>query len=158
MAVNGIRIDDRLIHGQVCSLWIPYYKPDRIIIIDDEIATNDTRKAILKFGCPANVKLAIISVASAFDKLSKGLDEGIKVMILCNRPEPLFKLYDMGYKFDEISIGNMSRKEGALQFRTTVYTTKDDRFYFDELQKRGVKIYCQMSPQDSKVDYTNNER
>ena len=50
MAIVGVRIDDRLIHGQVCGYWIPQYKVERILIVDNEVCNDEARKTALKFG------------------------------------------------------------------------------------------------------------
>ena len=52
MAILDTRIDDRLIHGQVCGYWIPQYSLQRIAIVDDDIVNDETRKTTLKFGMP----------------------------------------------------------------------------------------------------------
>jgi len=48
--ICDVRIDDRLIHGQVTGCWIPHYSLDKIVVIDEEILKDKTRKAALKFG------------------------------------------------------------------------------------------------------------
>ena len=86
MAILVVRIDDRLIHGQVCGFWIPHYSLERIAIVDDEIVNDEIRKTALKFGCPEKCKLSIFSTVKAADKFIRKIDEGIRVMILCNSP------------------------------------------------------------------------
>ena len=49
MAILDTRIDDRLIHGQVCGYWIPQYSLQRIAIVDDDIVNDETRKTTLKY-------------------------------------------------------------------------------------------------------------
>ena len=46
MAIVDARIDDRLVHGQVCSFWIPKYNVDRIVVVDDAVAKDDLRKSM----------------------------------------------------------------------------------------------------------------
>ena len=41
-----IRVDDRLIHGQVATRWATGLKVNRIMIIDDAVAVNETEKSI----------------------------------------------------------------------------------------------------------------
>ncbi|MGG3677597.1 PTS sugar transporter subunit IIB [Heyndrickxia faecalis] len=55
MAIVEVRIDDRLIHGQVCGYWIPHFNVDKIVIADDKICNDELRKTALKFGCPSKV-------------------------------------------------------------------------------------------------------
>ena len=43
-----IRVDDRLMHGQVVVSWIPYLKVDEVLIIDDEYATDEFMTLLIK--------------------------------------------------------------------------------------------------------------
>lgn len=155
MAIVEVRIDDRLIHGQVCGYCIPHYKVERILIIDNEIVNDEARKTALKFGCPPSCKLSIFDSKKAADKLNRKIDEGIRVMILCRNPRPLLELVEYGYMLDHISIGNMSTKEGSTQLKRTVYLTKEDKEDFHKLAQHGVKLLLQEKPTDAIEDLTD---
>lgn len=45
MSIIGVRIDGRLIHGQVANLWTTKLNISRIMVVDDEVAQNDIEKA-----------------------------------------------------------------------------------------------------------------
>lgn len=154
MAIVEVRIDDRLIHGQVCGFWIPHFSVERIAIVDDLIVKDDARKTALKFGCPAKCKLSIFGAESATEKFIKGIDEGINVMILCNRPQPLLRMVEGGYKIKEITVGNMSTKQNAISFKKTVFISPEELADFKKLIEHGVKIYSQMVPNEAREDVT----
>ena len=78
MAILDTRIDDRLIHGQVCGYWIPQYSLQRIAIVDDDIVNDETRKTTLKFGMPENCKLSIFGSAKAADKFIRKIDDSLQ--------------------------------------------------------------------------------
>lgn len=155
MAIVEVRIDDRLIHGQVCGYWIPQYKVERILIIDNEVVNDEARKTALKFGCPPGCKLSIFDSKKAADKLSRKIDEGIRVMILCRGPKPLLELVESGYSIDHICVGNMSTKEGSVQLKKTVYLTQEDKDDFKKLAEHGVKLFLQDKPTDAQEDLTS---
>ena len=113
MAILDTRIDDRLIHGQVCGYWIPQYSLQRIAIVDDDIVNDETRKTTLKFGMPENCKLSIFGSAKAADKFIRKIDEGIKVMILCNSPVPILRMAEAGYQVPYITIGKYVQPSGS---------------------------------------------
>lgn len=62
MAIIGVRIDGRLIHGQVANLWTTKLNITRIMVVDDEVATNAIEKSGLKLATPAGVKLSVLPV------------------------------------------------------------------------------------------------
>ena len=156
MAILDVRIDDRLIHGQVCGFWIPQYSLERIAIVDDEIVNDEVKKTALKFGCPEKCKLSIFDTEKAADKFNRKIDEGIRVMILCNSPVPILKMAEKGYKVPFVTVGNMSTKPGAKQLKKTVFISPEEKDAFIKLIDMGVKVYSQMVPSESREDISED--
>ncbi len=154
MAIVDVRIDDRLIHGQVISYWIPALSVERIVIIDDKIAGDEVRMATLKFGCPGKIKLAIITPKSAAEKFKAGLDEGSRVMILCTGPDQLVQLAEAGFVVDTITVGNISTREAAVKIKRNMFVTPQQKADFKKLATMGVKLFYQNIPGDAKEDLT----
>lgn len=152
MAIVQVRIDDRLIHGQVVGYWVPQLRVERILIVDNEIVNDETRKTSLKFGCPAQCKLSIFDAKKAADKLSHRIDEGIRVMILCRGPQPLVDLAENGYLVDHVTIGNMSTKPDAKHVHKNVFVSPEECAAFSTLADKGVKLAIQYTPVDAKID------
>lgn len=155
MAILDVRIDDRLIHGQVCGFWIPQYSLERIAIVDDVIVNDEVRKTALKFGCPDKCKLSIFSSEKAADKFNRKIDDGIRVMILCNSPLPILSMAEHGYQVPYITVGNMATKAGAVQVKKTVFVSPEERDAFKKLIERGVTIYAQMVPKEPREDISD---
>lgn len=153
MAIVEVRIDDRLIHGQVCGYWIPHFNVEKIVIADDKICNDDLRKTALKFGCPANVKLSILSSEVAADKLKRNLDKGSRVMILCEGPAPLRKMVELGYCISKITVGNMSNRPGTEHVKGTVYVSNQDKEDFNYLSQHGVTLVAQMVPNEQPTEF-----
>lgn len=146
MAIVEVRVDDRLIHGQVSGYWVPQFSVQRILIIDDFIVNDEARKTALKFGCPPSCKLSIFNVEKASDKLKRKIDEGIRVMILCQNPQPLADLVKTGYQIDHVTVGNMASKEGAEHIAENAYISAEERKAFEYLAGQGIPIYYQIAP------------
>ena len=147
--ICNVRLDDRLIHGQTAAMWLPYYKVNRVVVISDEIAKDEMRKALLKMGCPQQVKLSVFDVDSAVDKLSRHIDEGINVMLLFNDPKVILDVIKKGYKIDKVTVGNLSNKEGSTFVRKTIYVNQEEKGAFLELDDMGVKVISQMVPNEA---------
>ena len=147
--ICDIRIDDRLIHGQVVGCWTPQYSLDKIVIVDDEILKDKERKAALKFGCPENVSLSFHSAHKAAEILNRGGDNGHRVMLLARSPKSLLEMIQAGYKISRITVGNMSpHGDNNLHIKGTTYISPQDLVDFKELVKAGVDIIMQFKPDD----------
>ena len=55
MDIRLARIDDRLIHGQVATVWSKLTGIERIIVISDLVAQDKLRKFLLKEAAPPGI-------------------------------------------------------------------------------------------------------
>ena len=72
MSITAVRIDGRLIHGQVANLWTTKLGINRIMVVDDGVTTNAIEKSGLKLATPAGVKLSILSIEKAAANILAG--------------------------------------------------------------------------------------
>ena len=72
MSITAVRIDGRLIHGQVANLWTTKLGINRIMVVDDVVTTNAIEKRGLKLATPAGVKLSILSIEIAATNILAG--------------------------------------------------------------------------------------
>ncbi|EZP94478.1 MULTISPECIES: PTS system mannose/fructose/N-acetylgalactosamine-transporter subunit IIB, partial [Enterococcus] len=109
MSIIGVRIDGRLIHGQVANLWATKLNISRIMVVDDEVAQNDIEKSGLKLATPAGVKLSVLPIEKAAKNILAGKYDSQRVLIVARKPDRLLKLIELGVPIKEINVGNMSQ-------------------------------------------------
>lgn len=153
MEIVNIRIDERLIHGQVATAWCKYLGATRIIVIDNKVVKDAINKDALKLACPLQCKLSIITTQRAVDNLLINKYEGEKLFIIVKSPETLCEIYDLGYHFDSFNVGNMGGKSNTKMVKKSVSVSKEDIEKFRNLENYGIKITAQMVPTDEKVDF-----
>lgn len=143
-----IRIDDRLIHGQVATMWTNNLGATRIMVINDEVANNDLQKLVLRMAAPSNVSTSIITRETALKNISSGKYEGQKVFIVVKSPLDLLYLVKNGLDIKKINVGNMSSKKNTEVVRPSISVTAEEKEAFKELIDRGVEITAIMTPTD----------
>ena len=139
MKIDGIvlvRIDDRLIHGQVMTSWLNYTSANKIMIIDDEVANDAFMKSVLKTCVPANVKLATFTVGKAAARLKKGF-AGDKCIILVKYPKTLYRLMSEGIVFDHVNIGGMGVSGDRTKFFRNISASEEEKKMLKELVEAG---------------------
>ena len=151
----NVRIDERLIHGQVATMWTNVLNVDRIIVVDNEVIKNDTEKEVLKMAKPGNVKLSILSIKGASERIKNGKYNDETVLILVKSPNILYEMTEFGVVFEDIIVGNMSKKLETREITKSVSISERDEKIFLKLRDRGIKIYSQMVPNDTNVDFVN---
>ena len=62
-----LRIDDRLLHGQVAYSWKAKLGYNAIVSVSDAASNDDLRKATIKMCCPDGVKLATRETAKCIE-------------------------------------------------------------------------------------------
>ena len=152
MEIVNVRIDERLIHGQIVTVWISYLKANRIIIVDDKAATDEIQKMALKIACPSTVKLSIMTIERAFEKMSGDSYENERVFVIFRNPSSLKRFTDKGYVFKKINIGNMSGKQGSIQIKKAVSVSSEEASILLEYLTNGVELEAKMVPSDPNLD------
>lgn len=154
MKIDGIvlvRIDDRLIHGQVMTSWLNYTSANKIMIIDDEVANDAFMKSVLKTCVPANVKLATFTVEKAAARLKKGF-AGDKCIILVKYPKTLYRLMSEGIVFDHVNIGGMGVSGDRTKFFRNISASEEEKKMLKELVEAGSKIGVRIIAEDNETD------
>lgn len=146
-----IRVDDRLIHGQVATRWSTGLRVNRIMVIDDAIASNDMEKSILRMAAPAGVNTSILGFDKAVANIQNGNYDGQRVMLIVKSPVTLVKMMEAGVSLLPVNIGNMSNRPGTTQYKKSVSMTGEERAAVDTLLKAGIPVTAQMVPDDPDV-------
>ena len=110
MKINLVRIDDRLIHGQVATVWSKEANAQRIIICSDEVAKDQIRKTLLLQVGPPGVKVSVVDVAKAVRVYNNPKYEKDTVFFLYTCPQAVSvdesdiaafkKLHEMGIELE----------------------------------------------------------
>lgn len=152
--IQNVRVDARGIHGQVATAWIPKLGVDRVMVIDDIAVKDDMQKMALKMAKPNTVKLSILATEKAVERLNDPNaypDE--KLLIIIQRVETLNKLQQLGYRFEEINMGNVPNRPGTTAYRKTVHLTDAEVATIKALVAEGTHFTAQMVPNDAKTDF-----
>ncbi|GFO99048.1 PTS mannose/fructose/sorbose transporter subunit IIAB [Lactobacillus helveticus] len=151
--MQNVRIDERLIHGQVANMWTNALKLTRIMVVGDDIVKNDVLKTGLKTACPHGVHLSILTAHGAARRINSGKYVGQTVLLLVKNPSVLRQLVDFDVKLPEINVGNMSTKPHSRQVAKSVAVRDQDIKDFEYLDQKGCHIYHQMVPSEPKEDF-----
>lgn len=153
MEIVNIRIDERLIHGQVAAMWTGNLKANRIIVVDNEIITDQFRKKMLKMACPSGVKLSILDVKTAAQNIQNLKYQGERLFVIVKGPEVLEDMFKQGFPLKEVNVANMAGGFGTRQVKKTICITNEDESCFYRLHQKGVHLVTQMVPSESKEEF-----
>ncbi|MEZ7790727.1 PTS system mannose/fructose/N-acetylgalactosamine-transporter subunit IIB [Niallia circulans] len=143
-----IRVDDRLIHGQVATRWATGLKVNRIMVIDDKVAANELEKSVLRMAAPSGVNTSILDVEKAVNNIKNGNYQGQRVLVVIKTPEVAVQLLKAGLNVKEVNIGNLSNRPNTVQIKKSVSLSESERKAVDFLIEKGVEVTAQMVPDD----------
>ncbi|MDU5111034.1 MAG: PTS sugar transporter subunit IIB [Clostridium sp.] len=150
-SIVHIRIDDRLLHGQVVNFWGTSLKVGRIMVVNDEVANDEMQKSILRMVAPSGVRTSIITKEKAASNILNNRYEGQRVMMIVKSPKDILDLMDLGLDIKEVNVGNMANRKDTIQIKKSISLTKEEFNDFEELEKRGVVLTAIMVPDEKKT-------
>ncbi len=154
--VLNVRIDDRMIHGQVAAIWCNKLKTTRIMVANDEVASDEIRKMTLKMAVPAGIKSSIISKEKAATNMSAGKYDAERMLLILTKPQDAVELIEKGMKIESINVGNLGFRDDTVQIKRSINVTKEEAEAFRKLHSMGVKLTAIMVPDESEnnlMDY-----
>lgn len=146
------RIDDRLIHGQVATVWTKVTNCQRIIVCDDDVASDSIRSTLLKQVAPPGIKSSVVSVDKGVRAYNNPKYENDKCMLLFTNPASVLRMVEAGVNIKSVNIGGMSFKEGKKQITNAVSVNDDDIAAFKALHAKGIELEIRKVDSDAKVD------
>lgn len=152
MIIKFARIDDRLIHGQVATVWAKLANAQRIIVVSKEVFNDKIRKVIVKQAAPAGMKVNVVDVPKAIAVYNNPKYQNDTVFYLFTNPTEVLELVKGGIPLKSINIGGMCYAEGKKQITKAVSVTPEDVQAFKDLDKLGVDLDLRVLADDPKKD------
>ncbi|MDO5518569.1 MAG: PTS sugar transporter subunit IIB [Clostridium sp.] len=153
--ISMMRIDDRLIHGQVAVMWSKQLGVSRIIVASDKIAANEVQSNALKMAAPAGIKAFVLPIKKVLDLVNDPRAKNMKILIVSNNPSDIHEVLNGLKEKPLLNIANYGRIGGGAldqkeKITETVYVTNEDRKIFSEIFDMGYDFEYQPLPSDKK--------
>lgn len=142
--VHFLRIDDRLIHGQVIVGWLPALGSTHIMIVNDRIAADGMRQEMMGLSIPQTVTLQFCSTHDT-QAISAAV---LETLVLVASPRDAWLCLQAGLSPLVINIGGLHARAGKTELREALHVDDDDRNHFDLIMKNGPMPLFQPTPQN----------
>ncbi|MEF2231914.1 MAG: PTS sugar transporter subunit IIB [Pseudodesulfovibrio sp.] len=141
-----VRIDNRLIHGQVIEAWLPYTGAKTVIVANDELADDVLQQEIMSLAIPQTVSSVFVNV----DKLVAAVEFAAPtdVLVLFSNCSDARRAFDTGFSFHLLNIGNVHYLPGKKQISPSVALSDEDEGCLRHLSRRGVELDFRCVPND----------
>lgn len=109
--ITLIRLDERLIHGQIAIKWSRHTNVDRIVVANDAASKSSIIQKSLLMAAPATIKTTIRSMDDAIDLLNNPKCKDLKILVLVKNPADLIRMLKSVPDIQKVNIGNYGRVE-----------------------------------------------
>lgn len=149
--VKMLRVDERMLHGQVAVTWVANVNASSILIANDEVMKNEMAKVALKLAKPSGVNLAIRDVQGGIELLKDPRAEKIEIFVIVRTVEDALRMVEAtGGIIKHINIGGIKKKEGGRLVAGATYVTDNDIAVLRKLEGLVDELEFRMVASDPK--------
>lgn len=152
MGMVLVRIDDRLIHGQVVENWMKFLKINHVVVVNDLVANDRMQKTLFSMAVPEHTKVSILTIAQTTEAILNGQFERDRAMLLLTSPQDVLNLINKGVKIEQVNVGGIHYSPEKKQILKAISVSREEIKAFQELDRLGVRLEARMVPDDEKMD------
>ncbi len=152
-----LRVDDRLLHGQVVVTWVRDLAIKIIWIISDRVASEPIEIALLQSAVPFDVKLEIFTIHEAADEIHKP-STAQSIMVMVENLQTVLDLQELGFPLPDVNVGGLRYQPGKVALHRAVYVGKHDVDIVNCLERQGVVMTLQVVPSDYRINFYDRLR
>jgi len=153
MPVIHVRMDNRLIHGQILVSWNAHLKIDHIIVTNDKVAADPLQVTLLTAVAPIGAKVSVLSIKDCVDYCNSPEAEKENIFIIAKFPEDGLALVEGGLDMPVLNLGNQAFVRGSKKLSNFLYLTESGVKALKGLHDKGIRITCRMMPGQSDSEY-----
>lgn len=155
MPIVLLRIDDRLVHGQVVEGWLPQIKADLVAVVSDAAASDEVQSALMKMALPPSIGLLVLSVSAAAAALKTASAAGRRILILVPSPAEALALLKNGVAVERVNVGGLHYTVGKVQLGRALFLDEKDKDALKAIAARGVRLEGRALPADNEENLTS---
>jgi PTS system mannose-specific IIB component len=148
-----VRVDNRLVHGQILEAWVPFIEAKCIMVVDDNSASDFFCETVIRMAVPSDIEVNICSVEDFASNYVFSQGSGKKTIVLLSKIADALKIYQNGFHFKKLNIGNIHHEDYKVCCAPSVFLCEPEiQDIFKLLQDEGVHVELKRVPREKAVD------
>ena len=148
-----LRVDDRLLHGQIICSWVPYTRADYLLVASDEAASDCLVSEIISACGSSELGVLVKSLADTVSYLNREADPAARFMLVVGELRDAMSLYEMGLNFTSINLGNIHHEDDGRVITPSIIVNSGDEEILRKLRSSGVTIEIRDVPRNEPREY-----
>ena len=149
--IKLLRVDHRLLHGQVAFSWTNALGTDCILIANDSVPTDDIRKTTLKLSKPNGVKLVIKTVDDAIAAVNSGVTDKYKLFIIVESIHDAKRMVEGCASIRQVNLGGSKKTRDKKAISKFTFATEQDVADIRAMVQAGAEVELRQVPSDGKI-------
>jgi mannose/fructose/N-acetylgalactosamine-specific phosphotransferase system component IIB len=151
MPIVLFRVDERLIHGQVVIGWGHELRPDRYVVVDDELAGSEWEQELYRLGA-VEAEVVFVDVEEAHRRLEEWRNDGARTIVLTRDIRTMARLAEGGrLRGERVNLGGVHPGPGRTEVLRYIHLTADERRALEKMTEEGVEITARDVPDAPRV-------
>lgn len=149
--IKGLRVDHRLLHGQVAVSWFGTLGANTILIANDGVANDESRKSIMRIAKPNNAKLVMKGIDYSIEAINSGIVDKYDLLIVVESVKDAYRLITETNKIKSLNLGGTKPAEGTKNISKTINITDEESALLSNLVEKGIEVEIRQLPGDKKI-------
>ena len=149
--ITLFRIDDRLIHAQVVVGWGRRLGPDRIVLADDQVSSEQWESELYASAAEPDFKATVLPLSEAVRQIAGGVFDSEKIFLLVRGPAQALEMIEQGLGTTEINVGGLHFREGREQITENVWVDEEEKGVLRDIVKKGITLEARALPGDDRI-------
>ena len=148
-----VRVDNRLVHGQILEAWVPFIKAKCIFVVEDNAASDFFCETVIRMAVPSEIEVNILSVKDFARQYTYKRKSGKRAIVLFSNIADACRAYKLGFHFDKLNIGNIYNEKYKLCCAPSVFLCDTEiQDIITLLENAGVLIELKRVPREKAVN------
>jgi len=147
MSISLVRVDSRLMHGQIVTAWVPSLGIDLVLVTDDEVLADEFERELMRSTAPPGLEVDVCGLDALAERVLR--EEGRRVLVLFRDVAAAVASRSKGFRFDRLNLGNCHAGVGRYRVTDSVYLESVDEELLRVLVREGVDVFCQALPAET---------
>lgn len=154
--IQLLRVDHRLLHGQVAFSWVKNLQSNCILIANDKVVNDEVYKTTLKLAKPEGCKLVIKSITDSINAINSGVTSKYDLIIIVSNIKDAYELA-VNCNLKSINLGGTKATENTQNISKAVNVTEEEIELLDKLCEKSIEVEIRQLPLDKKQIYRKDK-
>ena len=149
--IKLVRVDFRLIHGQVITKWSNTISAKEIVVVNDQLSKDEYMAEIYIMAAPPGMKVSVLSINDFVTQAKNGSYASGNILVLFKNIKDARDVVDLGIPFRQVQVGGLGSGNERTSVVKGISIDMEDVENLTAIQNSGAEVSFQVTPEEQKL-------